>query len=156
MELLQTTTAQFIPKCDGIVINCEGLVYYKVRWNYYKLRQLFNYKSRHGLLQSAMIITDCLSTVYSDTLQLKEEVDYISKYPEIDKGYFSHARQLTPRKCCLCRSQVYFQKRVTRASTFSDDELRPAPTSIERRVRIVFVWTAVLYTLPMWAGSDIT
>ena len=120
MELLQTTTAQFIPKCDGIVTNCEGLVYYKVRWNYYKLRQLFNYKSRHGLLQSAMIITDCLSTVYSDTLQLKEEVDYISTYPEIDKGYFSHARQLTPRKCCLCRSQVYFQKRVTRASTFSE------------------------------------
>ena len=86
-----------------------------------------------------MIITDCLSTVYSDTLQLKEEVDNISKYPEIDKGYFSHARQLTPRKCCLCRSQVYFQKRVTHASTFSDDELRPAPTSIERGVRIVFV-----------------
>ena len=40
------------------------------------------------LLQSAMIITDCLSTVYSDTLQLKEEVDYISKYPEIDKATF--------------------------------------------------------------------
>ena len=71
MGLLQTTTAQFIPKCDGIVIDCEGLVCYKVRWNYYKLRQLFNYKSRHGLLQSEMIITDCLSTVYSDTLQFK-------------------------------------------------------------------------------------
>ena len=53
------------------VTNCEGVVYYKVRWNYYKLRQLFNYKSRHGLLQSEMIITDCLSTVYSDTLQFK-------------------------------------------------------------------------------------
>ena len=56
------------------------------------------------------------------------------------------ARQLTPRKCSLCRSQVYFQKWVARASSFSedledrsspddniDDELRPAPTRLERK-----------------------
>ena len=145
MELLQTTTAQFITECDGIVTNCEGLVYYKVWWNYYKLRQLFNYKSRHGLLQSAMIITDCLGTVYSDTLQLKEVVDFISKYPFKDRQRLLFAcTPAHPRKCSLCRSQVYFQKRVARASTFC----RWRTTTIEQRVRIVFVWTAVLDTLP--------
>ena len=71
MELLQTTTAQFIPKCDGIVTNCEGLVYYKVRW----------------LLQIASVQCTVIHC------NLKEEVDYISKYPEIDNATFRmHAR----------------------------------------------------------------
>ena len=68
MELLQIATAQFITKCDELLLqiatafllqsatrfitNCDG--YYKVRWIYYKSRQL---------LQSAMIITNCDSTV---------------------------------------------------------------------------------------------
>ena len=59
----------FITKCDGIITNCDSLVYYKVRWTvitncdsffikmcgtvYCKLRQV---------LQSAMIITNCDST----------------------------------------------------------------------------------------------
>ena len=67
MELLQIATAQFITKCDGLLLqiatafllqsatrfitNCDR--YYKVRWIYYKLRQV---------LQSAMIITNCDST----------------------------------------------------------------------------------------------
>ena len=67
MELLQIATAQFITKCDGLLLqiatafllqsatrfitNCDR--YYKVRCIYYKLRQL---------LQSAMIITNCDST----------------------------------------------------------------------------------------------
>ena len=67
MELLQIATAQFITKCDGLLLqiatpfllqsatwfitNCDK--YYKVRWIYYKLRQV---------LQSAMIITNCDST----------------------------------------------------------------------------------------------
>ena len=67
MELLQIATAQFIAKCDGLLLqiatafllqsatrfitNCDR--YYKVRWIYYKLRQI---------LQSAMIITNCGST----------------------------------------------------------------------------------------------
>ena len=67
MELLQIPTAQFITKCDGqllqietayllqsatrFITNCDR--YYKVRWIYYKLRQV---------LQSAMIITNCDST----------------------------------------------------------------------------------------------
>ena len=42
---------KIITKCDGIITNCDR--YYKVRWIYYKLRQV---------LQSAMIITDCDST----------------------------------------------------------------------------------------------
>ena len=67
MELLQIATAQFITKCDRLLLqiatafllqsatrfitNCDR--YYKVRWIYYKSRQL---------LQSAMIITNCDST----------------------------------------------------------------------------------------------
>ena len=67
MELLQIATAYFIAKCDGLLLqiatafllqsatrfitNCDR--YYKVRWIYYKLRQV---------LQSAMIITNCDST----------------------------------------------------------------------------------------------
>ena len=66
--------------CDGIITNCDSLVYYKVRWSvitncdsffitkcdtvYYKLRQVL-YKVRsiyyklRQVLQSAMIITNC-------------------------------------------------------------------------------------------------
>ena len=67
MELLQIATAYFITKCDGqllqiatafllqsatrYITNCDR--YYKVRWIYYKLRQV---------LQSVMIITNCDST----------------------------------------------------------------------------------------------
>ena len=67
MELLQIATAYFITKCDRLLLqiatafllqsatqfttNCDR--YYKVRWIYYKLRQV---------LQSAMIITNCDST----------------------------------------------------------------------------------------------
>ena len=67
MELLQIATAYFMTKCDGqllqiatafllqsetrFITNCDR--YYKVRWIYYKLRQV---------LQSAMIITNCDST----------------------------------------------------------------------------------------------
>ena len=67
MELLQIATAQFITKCDGLLLqiatpfllqsatrfitNCDR--YYKLRWICYKLRQV---------LQSAMIITNCGST----------------------------------------------------------------------------------------------
>ena len=40
-----------ITKCDEFITNCDR--YYKVRWIYYKLRQV---------LQSAMIITNCDST----------------------------------------------------------------------------------------------
>ena len=56
---------KFITKCDGMITNCDSLVYYKVRWTvitncdsffitkcdtvYYKLGQVF---------QSAMIITN--------------------------------------------------------------------------------------------------
>ena len=59
----------FITKCDGIITNCDTLVYYEVRWTvitncdsffitkcdtfYYKLRQV---------LRSAMIITICDNT----------------------------------------------------------------------------------------------
>ena len=68
MELLQIATAQFITKCDGhllqiatafllqsatpFITNCDR--YYKVRWFHYNLRQV---------LQSAMIITNCDSTM---------------------------------------------------------------------------------------------
>ena len=67
MELLQIATAVFITKCHGLLLqiatafllqsatrfvtNCDR--YYKVRWIYFKLRQV---------LQSAMIITNCDST----------------------------------------------------------------------------------------------
>ena len=61
-----------ITKCDGIITNCDSLVYYKVRWTvitncdtffitkydtvYCKLRQV---------LQSAMIIANCDSKTCS-------------------------------------------------------------------------------------------
>ena len=69
MELLQIATASFITKCDGLLLqiatafllqsatrfitNCDR--YYKVRWIYYKSRQV---------LQSAKIITNCDSTPF--------------------------------------------------------------------------------------------
>ena len=69
MELLQIATGYFITKCDGqllqigtafllqsatrYITNCDR--YYKVRWIYYKLRQV---------LQSAMIITNSDSTFF--------------------------------------------------------------------------------------------
>ena len=64
MGLLQIATAEFITKCDGqllqiatafllqsatrFITSCDR--HYKVRWIYYKLRQV---------LQSAVIITNC-------------------------------------------------------------------------------------------------
>ena len=67
--LMLNHSQKIITKCDGIITNCDSLVYYKVRWTvitncdsffitkcdtvYYKLRQV---------LQSAMIITNCDST----------------------------------------------------------------------------------------------
>ena len=67
-KVLQIATAWFITKCDGqlsqiatafllqtatrFITSCDR--YYKVRWIYYKLRQV---------LQSAMIITNCDSTI---------------------------------------------------------------------------------------------
>ena len=71
MELLQIATAKFITKCDGQLLQiatafllqsatrfitiCDR--YYKVRWIYYKFRQV---------LQSAMIITNCDSKIESN------------------------------------------------------------------------------------------
>ena len=73
MELLQFATAEFITKCDGLLLqiatafilqsatqfitNCDR--YYKVRWIYSKLRHL---------LQSAIIITNCDSTAVRRSL----------------------------------------------------------------------------------------
>ena len=62
-----------ITKCDGIITNCDSLVYYKVRWTvvtncdsffitkcdtvYYKLRQVL--QSAMDLLQIATGFTKC-------------------------------------------------------------------------------------------------
>ena len=62
-----------ITKCDGIITNCDSLVYHKVRWTvitncdsffitkcdtvYYKLRQVL--QSAMNLLQIATVITKC-------------------------------------------------------------------------------------------------
>ena len=51
MELLQIATAILLQSATQFITNCDR--YYKVRWIYYKLRQV---------LQSAMIITNCDST----------------------------------------------------------------------------------------------
>ena len=64
---------KIITKCDGIIANCDSLVYYKVRWTvitncdtffitkcdtvYYKLRQVL--QSAMDLLQIATGITKC-------------------------------------------------------------------------------------------------
>ena len=52
--LLQIGTG--ITKCDTVYYKCAR--HYKVRWTYYKLRQV---------LQSAMIITNCDSTAATDS-----------------------------------------------------------------------------------------
>ena len=51
MELLQIATAFLLQSATRFITNCDR--YYKVRWIYYKLRQV---------LQSAMITTNCDST----------------------------------------------------------------------------------------------
>ena len=66
-------SGKVITKCDGIITNCDRLVYYKVRWTvvancdsffitkcdavYYKLRQVL--QSATDLLQIATGITKC-------------------------------------------------------------------------------------------------
>ena len=52
MELLQIATAFLLQSATRFITNCDR--YYKVRWMYYKLRHV---------LQSAMIITNCDSTL---------------------------------------------------------------------------------------------
>ena len=47
--------------------------------SYYKLRQLFLYKVRHGLLQIAMIITNCDSTNTTLGCQFTEQILTASK-----------------------------------------------------------------------------
>ena len=50
----------------GIILMLTELVeslstnYDKVRWNYYKLRQLFYYKVRHGLLQLRQVLRSAM------------------------------------------------------------------------------------------------
>ena len=61
---------KIITKCDGIITNCDSLVYYQVRWTvaiaffitkcdtvYYKLRQVL--RSAMDLLEIATGITKC-------------------------------------------------------------------------------------------------
>ena len=50
---------KFITKCDGIITNCDTLVYYKARWTVITNCVSFFYKERHGLLQVATGITKC-------------------------------------------------------------------------------------------------
>ena len=52
MELLQIATAFLLQSATRFITNCDR--YYKVRWIYYKSRQL---------LQSAMIIKNCDSII---------------------------------------------------------------------------------------------
>ena len=72
-EVSRITLKKIITKCDGIITNCDSLVYYKVRWTvittcdtffitkcdtvYYKLRQVL--QSAMDLLQIATGITKC-------------------------------------------------------------------------------------------------
>ena len=72
-EVSWITLKKIITKCDGIITNCDSLVYYKVRWTvittcdtffitkcdtvYYKLRQVL--QSAMDLLQIATGITKC-------------------------------------------------------------------------------------------------
>ena len=49
---------RFITKCDGIIKNCDSLVYYKARWTVItNCDSFFYYKVRRGLLQVATGIT---------------------------------------------------------------------------------------------------
>ena len=72
-EVSLFTLKKVITKCDGIITNCDSLVYYKVRWTvvtncdsffitkcdtvHYKLRQVL--QSAMDLLQIATGITKC-------------------------------------------------------------------------------------------------
>ena len=98
---------KIITKCDGIITNCDSLVYYKVRWTvitncdsffitkcdkvYYKLRQV---------LQSAMIITNCDSTHV--TVQLKGLTVMSWTAVEFQCNFcFVSENQLLPEQACL-------------------------------------------------------
>ena len=51
---------RFITKCDGIIKNCDRLVYYKARWTVItNCDSFFYYKVRQGLLQISTGITKC-------------------------------------------------------------------------------------------------
>ena len=59
-EVRWITLKKIITKCDGIITNCDSLVYYKVRWTVItNCDSFFYYKVRHGLLQFATGITKC-------------------------------------------------------------------------------------------------
>ena len=101
MELLQIATTYFITKCDGqlsqiatafllqsatrYITNCD--VYYKVRWIYYKLRQV---------LQSAMIITDCDSTEPDLNLHITFKSPRVHKFLSRGFSVVSVSQQLYP------------------------------------------------------------
>ena len=112
MELLQIATAQFITKCDGLLLqiakpfllqsatrfitNCDR--YYKVRWIYYKSRQV---------LQSATIITNCDSTYGTSVFlticyQVKNDTNKLSLI-SVHTFFFSYLK--------LC-TKPHFQKEV--------------------------------------------
>ena len=55
MELLQIATAFLLQSATRFITNCDR--YYKVRWIYYKLRQVL--QSAMDLLQIATSITKC-------------------------------------------------------------------------------------------------
>ena len=61
MELLQIATAFLLQSATRFITNCDR--YYKVRWIYYKLRQV---------LQSAMITTNLLQSGMDSNHKLRQ------------------------------------------------------------------------------------
>ena len=66
MELLQIATPFLLQSATRFITNCDR--YYKVRWIYYKLRQV---------LQSSMIITNCDSTTLLLTILFHMLVHFV-------------------------------------------------------------------------------
>ena len=121
MELLQIATAQFITKCDGLLLqiatpfllqsatrfitNCDRC--YNVRWIYYKLRQV---------LQSAMIITNCDGTTLLPisgeercVATLKTAVQQTKSYEEQQEKAKGHSVQQSGTRKTLLDGQGKFR-----------------------------------------------
>ena len=144
---------KIITKFDGIIANCDSLVYYKVRWTlitncdsffitkcdtvYYKLRQV---------LQSAMIITNCDST---SLLQSAMDSYYKLRqlfYYKVRHGLLHIATGITKcngfitncNRCC----QVGWLLQIATVQYFiriSDTESKPLKWLSLKRSRIVLV-----------------
>ena len=68
---------KIVTKCDGIITNCDRLSSLQSAMDcYYKLRELFYYKVRQGLLQIATGVTKCVGFI-TNWQQQQQQQQYL-------------------------------------------------------------------------------